>query len=71
MAEQPVSLDETIAENAASPKRAQSEIGSVEQHSIKDQIEADKYLASKSAVKRRNRGLQISSLAPPGASELS
>lgn len=34
---------ETIAENAAAPKRVQGDQGSAEQHSIPDQIAADKY----------------------------
>lgn len=68
MAEQ--DLSNTIAENAAAPKRAQNETGSVEMHSIQDQIAADKYLASKRAAKTRNRGLRISRIAPPGAGEI-
>ena len=43
-------LDNTIRENASGPKRASGDTGSVEQHSIKDQIKADKYLAGKGAV---------------------
>jgi hypothetical protein len=37
----PEPLDQSIAENAAGPKKAQGDSGSVEQHSLKDQIEAD------------------------------
>ena len=40
--------------------------GSVEQHPIADQIAADRYLASKQAMSRRNRGLRISRIVPPG-----
>ena len=43
-------LDNTIRENAAGPKRARGDSGEMEQHSLKDQIEADKYLAGKDAV---------------------
>ena len=43
-------LDNTIRENASGPKRASGDSGSVEQHSLADQIEADKYLAGKTAV---------------------
>ena len=67
MAEQ--DLSNTIAENAASPKRAQGDAGSVEMHSIQDQIAADKYLASKAASRTRNRGLGISRISAPGAKE--
>jgi len=60
-------LEQTIRENAAGPKRAQGDSGSVEQHDLKDQIEADKYLASKDAVKKPNRGLRLTKIVPPGA----
>jgi len=63
-------LDQTIADNAAGPKRAQGDAGSVEQHAPKDQIEVDRYMASKCAVKRKDRGLRMSRIAPPGAGEL-
>jgi len=39
----------------------------MEQHSLKDQIEADRYLASKEAAKR-GLGVKRSKLVPPGAS---
>ncbi|TVQ64475.1 MAG: hypothetical protein EA379_01270 [Phycisphaerales bacterium] len=64
-------LTSEIAENAAGPKMARGDEGAVEQHSLRDQIEADRYLASKSAAKRRDRGLRMSRLAPPGAGEMS
>jgi len=60
-------LSESIAESAKSPKRAQGDSGSVEQHSLTEQIEADRYLASKNAAKSKNSGLRISKLLPPGA----
>lgn len=66
----PNDLTQQITDNAAGPKRAQGDAGSVEQHNLKDQIEADRYLASKAAAKRRDRGLRMSRLAPPGAGEM-
>lgn len=63
-------LEQAIADNAAGPKRAQGDSGSVEQHSLTDQIEADRYLASKAASKRRDRGLRMSRIAPSGAGEM-
>ena len=59
-------LEDAIRENAAGPKRAQGDSGSVEQHSLKDQIEADKYLASKEAV-RRGIGIKNVKISPDGA----
>ena len=63
----PTPLEQTIAENARGPKSAQGDNGSVEQHSLQDQIAADRYLAAKRAMRARNRGLIISKLVPPGA----
>jgi hypothetical protein len=59
-------LAQTIRENAAGPKRAQGDSGSVEQHSLADQIEADRYLAAKDAVKKPTKGLRFTKLVPPG-----
>ena len=60
-------LDSTIRDNAASPRRAKGDSGEVEQHNLKDQIEADRYLNSKQAIKN-GLGVRISKLVPPGAS---
>ena len=59
-------LDDTIRENAQGPARAAGDAGSVEQHKLTDQIEADKYLASKEAAKSKSRGLRFNKLVPPG-----
>lgn len=59
-------LDDAIRENAQSPAKASGDSGSVEQHSLADQIEADKYLASKEAAKSKSRGLRFNKLVPPG-----
>jgi len=66
MAETNPDLDQSIADNAAGPKRAQGDSGSVERHSLRDQINADRYLASKKAAQRRDRGLRMNRIAPPG-----
>ena len=60
-------VEDAIRENAEGPKRAQGDAGSVEQHSLKDQIEADRYLSSKQAVQDPKRGLRFTKLAPPGS----
>jgi hypothetical protein len=60
-------LDTTIEENAKGPKRAKGDQGEVEQHSLADQIAADRYLASKKAAKSKGSGMKISKLVPPGA----
>jgi hypothetical protein len=59
-------LEQTILENAHGPKRAQGDVGSVEQHSLTEQIEADRYLASKKAAKQ-GLGVKMTKVVPPGA----
>ena len=60
-------LDNTIRENAAGPKRARGDSGEMEQHSLKDQIEADKYLAGKDAVSANPaRAFVRVKIVPPG-----
>ncbi|MCZ2341685.1 MAG: hypothetical protein LC104_07795 [Bacteroidales bacterium] len=63
----PDELDETIEQNAKGPAKASGDAGSVEQHPLPDQIEADRYLAAKEAAKKGNRGLRFNKLVPPGA----
>ena len=43
-------LEDTIEQNSAGPKQASADGVSVQQHSLPDQIAADKYLASKRAM---------------------
>lgn len=64
---EPTPTEQALAENAIGPKKAQGDGGSIEQHSLQDQIAADRYLASKAAVRRRGRGIVISKIIPPGA----
>jgi hypothetical protein len=61
-------LKDSIRDNAQGPAKAAGDAGSVEQHKLSDQIEADKYLASKEAAKTKRRGLQFNKLVPPGVS---
>jgi len=60
-------LDTKIRDNAAGPKKATGDSGSVEQHSLTDQIAADKYLASKKAARSRGLGIRMTKLVPPGS----
>ena len=60
-------LDNTILDNASGPKRAAGDSGSVEQHSLKDQIEADKNLAGKDAhTKKPAKGFTRVKIDPSG-----
>ena len=67
-------MDELTQQNAedaltnalSGPARVSGDAGSVEQHSIPDLIQADKYLSGKAAAANPNRGLMITSLIPDG-----
>jgi hypothetical protein len=63
----PDDLDDAIRQNASGPAKAAGDAGSVEQHKLADQIEADRYLASKQAARSKSRGLVLNKLVPPGA----
>jgi hypothetical protein len=60
-------LDNKINEVANGPAKASGDAGSVEQQNLKDLIEADKYLAQKSASRGRGLGIKRVQLIPPGA----
>lgn len=60
-------LDDAILENATGPARASGDSGSVDQHSLPDQIAVAKYRAGRAAVARPHRGLLFTKLVPPGA----
>ena len=62
----PDDLEQSIRDNAEGPAEARGDSGSMKQHSLKDQIEADRYLASKQAAKSKSRGLRFTKLVPPG-----
>ncbi len=48
-------IEQTIKQSAQGPAKASGDSGSVEQHALADQIEADRYLESKKAS--RGKGL--------------
>ena len=60
-------IEHNIRENAKAPAKVSGDAGSVEQHKLTDQIETAKFLASRDAVAKKNRGLRFSKLVPPGA----
>lgn len=67
MSEQTENLDDAIRQNAAGPKSAEVDGQKVEQHSLKDQIAADEYLAKKKAARNPLAALHRTKLSPPGA----
>ena len=60
-------LNQTIRDNAAQPAKASVDGQSVEQHPLKDQIEADRYLASKDAARKPGLGIKFAKIVPPGS----
>jgi len=63
----PNDLDQNIRDNATGPAKATGDSGSVEQHKLRDQVEADRYLESKKATRRKGVGVKFAKLVPPGA----
>ena len=59
-------LHGSILDNAKGPKRVQGDSGSVEQHSLQDQIAAERFLQSKKAAQSKNFPLKIFKIAPGG-----
>lgn len=59
-------ISDALESNATGPAEVTTDAGTVKQHSLKDQIEADKYLTNKSAVEQNRRGLRFNKLVPPG-----
>lgn len=60
-------LETAIEDNATGPRKASGDAGSVEQHSIADQIAADKHLASKAASRAKGLGIKLVKIAPGGS----
>ena len=59
-------LDNAIEQNAAGPRKAAGDSGSVEQHSLADQIAADKYLESKKTSRAKGLGIKLAKISPGG-----
>ena len=59
-------LEDTIRTNAAGPAEAHGDAGGMKQHSLPDQIAADKYLAGKRAAAKPAKGFTRLKIVPPG-----
>jgi len=59
-------LDNAIKDNATGPRKASGDSGSIEQHSLTDQIAADKHLAGKAAVASKGLGIKLAKISPGG-----
>jgi len=58
-----------IEENATGPASAEVDGVRVNQHSIRDQIAADRHLRASEAAKKTPYGLRFAKLANPGAGD--
>lgn len=61
-------MTEPIAENLNKPRRFATKDASAEQHSLTDQIAAERHLANKASARSRGIGIRYFKLVPPGAS---
>ena len=59
-------IENSIKDNASGPKSASGDAGSVEQHSLTDQIAADKHIESKKAMGSKGMGIKLVMLSPGG-----
>jgi hypothetical protein len=59
-------LEQTILDNAQGPAEAHGDAGGMKQHPLPEQIEADRYLASKKAARSKGLGIGLKKLVPPG-----
>lgn len=56
-----------ILDAARNPKRAKGDMGEAEAHSLKDMIEADRYISSKDAGASNKLGVRFGVFRSPGA----
>lgn len=67
------SIRQQLETAAVQPARVRTDAGEVEQHDLKQLIEADKYLSAQAAATpsatNRRRGLRFNRLIPPGAAD--
>jgi len=61
-------IEDHIEDNASGPKKAKGDSGEVWQHPLDEQIEADRYLASKKAgAGGSKKGFKLARFTPPGS----
>lgn len=59
-------IENALTENSIGPKKVSGDAGAVEQHSLKDQIEAEKFIQSKKAAGHKGLGIKFVKLSPGG-----
>jgi hypothetical protein len=60
-------IRDALETNVTGPAAASNDAGSVTQHDPLKQIEADKYLSSRTNATARHRGMLLTKLKSPGA----
>lgn len=60
-------LEDTISDAAQAPAQVEADGLKVSEHSLPDLIEADQYLAGKTAATRKHKGIRFNRISPPGA----
>lgn len=64
----PQEIQDAIKQDAQDPKEVTSDGTTVKQHDLSDQIEADRYLASQVASKKKvGLGIRRTRMVPPGS----
>jgi len=66
-AESETVLQTEIIDNADGPKAATGDSGSINQHSLREQIAADRYIQSFKATRNKRQGLRMVRFEPGGA----
>lgn len=67
MPDEQTDFKDAIRENATGPAEVTIDGQTVKQHSLKDQIEADRHLTTGQAADHPRRGIRFSKLVSPGA----
>ena len=63
----PVDLSDTIEDLAGAPLKVEADGHKIEEQRLSDVLDADRYLAQKSAAGKKTSGLRFVKLSPPGA----
>lgn len=63
----PDSTQDALEQSAQDPKSAFADGVGATAHNLKDQIEVDRYLESKAAIKKAGLGIKRTTMVPPGS----
>ena len=60
-------IKDAIQQNAEGPSMARGDSGEVRQHTLEDQVKADKYLAANQGLQRNHGGIRMVKLQASGS----